>query len=109
MISVLIVIMFLACYLFYNTSQKTSIVFKSYLEKSLGSNKQLSKIIGGSLLLISLIIASINFGLFTGSLFWLSSLMLLMSLLILITPLNIVNYKLLVILFLVLLLIEIFL
>ncbi|WP_299118854.1 hypothetical protein [uncultured Tenacibaculum sp.] len=106
MISILIAILFLGCYLFYNTSQKTTIVSNSYLEKRIRSNEQISKIVGGSFLLITLIIAGIHFGLFSGILFWLVALTMLMSLLIVIAPLKLINYKTLVALFFVLLLIE---
>ena len=109
MISILIAIIFLGCYLFYNTSQKTTVTSVKNLEEKLGNNRQLSKTIGLSFLLITLLLAAINFGVFSGILFWLVSLMLLMSLLIIITPLNLINYKFLVLLFLVLLLIEIIL
>ncbi|WP_272150495.1 hypothetical protein [Tenacibaculum aiptasiae] len=106
MISILIAILFLGCYLFYNTSQKTTIVSNSYIEERIRSNEQLSKILGGSFFLITLIITTIHFGLFSGILFWLVTLTMLMSLLIVTAPLKLVNYKTLVALLFVLLLIE---
>lgn len=109
MISILIAIIFLGCYLFYNTSQKTTITSVNNLEERLRNNTQLSKITGLGFLLITLVLAAINFGVFSGILFWLASLMLLMSLLIIIAPLDLINYKFLVLLFFILLLIEIIL
>ena len=109
MISLLITFILLGCYFLYSTSQKTTITSKNNLEEKLRNNRQLSKIIGFSFLLITMVLAIINFGVFFGILFWLIALMLLMSLLVIIAPLNLINYKFLVILFLVLLLIEIIL
>jgi hypothetical protein len=98
--------MFLGCYLLYNTSQKKIIVSNNTLVKKFRNNEQLSKTIGLGFLLITLVFASINFGVFSGILFWLVALTLIMSLLIIINPLRIINYKFLIALLIVLLLIE---
>ncbi|WP_435261130.1 hypothetical protein [Tenacibaculum sp. nBUS_03] len=106
MVSILIAIIFLGCSLLYNTSKNTTVLLNNNFGQKLRNNQKLSKILGSSFLVISLVLTSMYLGITVGILFWLITLMLLMSLLTLIFPLKLISYKFIVALFLVLLLIE---
>ncbi|OSY87110.1 hypothetical protein WH52_12635 [Tenacibaculum holothuriorum] len=75
----------------YSTSSKTML-------NNLTSSIKLSNFIGVSLLIIALYIATIYLGTFSGFLFWLISFIVFLSLVIIIYPLKIINYKYLIVL-----------
>ncbi len=83
---------FLGCYSLYNSSEKTFLTKNTLLQKWLQNNKRNANIIGVITLLVGLLL-SINFlGLSAGIITWTVAASLFLSLIILITPLKVINY-----------------
>lgn len=99
MISVAIFIVFIAFYMFYNTSQKTQkhveIGFESWLE----SYSTIGKTIAILLMLTAISQHIYLFGLGSGILVFIITLMLISSVVILLTPLQLITYKVLFLIF----------
>ena len=109
MISILILIIFTGCFFIYNTSKKALLKENNFIDNWLQTNKKRAKKSAVLILLLTLIIASFLFGAISGILFWLFTVTLLLSLIILLFPLNIVKKKPLLVLFITILLFEIIL
>lgn len=97
---------FIGCYALYNTSEKTSLTKNTILQKWLQNNKPYANIIGVTILLISLLLSVNFFGLSAGIIAWIVTTSLFLSLIILITPLRVINYTFLTALFMLTFLIE---
>ncbi|WP_274638978.1 hypothetical protein [Tenacibaculum larymnensis] len=83
---------FLGCYSLYNSSEKAHLTKNTLLQKWLQNNKRNANIIGVITLLVGLLL-SINFlGLSAGIITWIVAISLFLSLIILITPLRVINY-----------------
>lgn len=108
MITGIIFSVYVGCIVLYNTSQKAVLNTQYAIEKWIQSNRQKAKLIGVSILILTLVAANIVLGVTSGILFWLIALMSVLSLLVVISPLRIVNYKYLLLIFIGSLLIEIF-
>lgn len=90
MITISIVLNFIGGFVFYQLSQKdkgTNFFF-------MFNNQNLSKVIGVVLLCIALFFNILSFGLTSGILFWFFLFSLSLCLIIVITPLKVINYKL---------------
>lgn len=107
MTTLTILLIFFGSFAFYNTSKKAELQQKSSVEKSLQNNTKQAKIIGLILVAIALIIAIKKFDITSGILFWLVTLMTVISLIIVLYPLRKFNYKYVLILFVILFFIEI--
>ncbi len=108
MITGIIFSIYVGSIVLYNTSQKAVLNTQYAIEKWIQSNAQKAKLIGVSILMLTLVAATIVLGVTSGILFWLIALMSVLSLLVVIGPLRIVNYKYLLLIFIGSLLIEIF-
>lgn len=106
MITGTILLIFMASFVFYNTSKKAQLSSKTIIKTWIKYNRQYSKIIGTLLLVTALVLSINNFGFTSGILFWLITLMSLLSLIIVISPLQKVNYKLLALVFIVVFILE---
>lgn len=106
MITVIILLIFSASFVFYKTSKKVQLSYKNIVETWMQNHRPYSKIIGTLLLTTALILSINNFGLTSGIIFWLIILMSFLSLIIIISPLQKVNYKYLILIFLVVLILE---
>lgn len=106
MITISILFIFATSFTFYNTSKKVSLAGVSVLELWIQEHTIYSKIIGCFLLIATLILVIFNFGITSGFIFWLITLMLTLSLLIIISPLQKVNYKHLIVVFFILFILE---
>lgn len=93
MISSVIIILTLAFYLFYNTSERSVKNHVLGFEEWVQEKKGLAKITGLCMFTIAYLILSHFFGLGTGSLLFFIILMTLGSMIIVLTPLKMVNYK----------------
>ncbi|PKV49239.1 hypothetical protein ATE84_1259 [Aquimarina sp. MAR_2010_214] len=106
MISISVLLIFFSSFLLYNAS-KMGVYSKELITKKwIQPNIKVSKLLGITCLLISLILFSISFGRVSGILFWLFLLIIILGLFIIVAPLKQVTYKQVLILFLVLLLVE---
>ncbi len=106
MITSTILLIFLGSFVFYNTSKKAQLSSKSVVETWLQSHRPYSKIIGSIFLISALLLSVNNFGLTSGIIFWLVILISVLSLIIIISPLQKVNYKHLGLIFIVVLILE---
>ncbi len=97
---------FLGCYSLYNSSEKAHLTKNTLLQKWLQNNKRNTNIIGIITLLTSLFLSINFFGLSAGIITWIVSTSLFLSLIILITPLRVINYVSLAVLFTLTFLIE---
>ena len=93
----------------YNTSKKAKLQKHDFFNNWLQKNTQRTKYLGLIILLITLILSIIGFGLTSGILFWLFTVTLLLSLLIILYPLNIFSIKKINILFAILVVLELIL
>lgn len=93
MISSVIIILSLAFYLFYNTSERSVKNHVLGFEKWIQKKKGFAKITGLFMLTIAYLILLFYFGIGTGSLLFFIILMTFGSLIIVLTPLRMVNYK----------------
>lgn len=104
--TLIISLIFLGSYFSYSTSKKAILNSDFALNRWVTSNIKFSKIIGILLLLASLILSIVYFGTTSGILFWLISLLIVLGLIIIITPLKKLTYKHILILFLIILTFE---
>lgn len=93
MITSSILLIFIASFAFYNTSKKATLFSVSVFEIWIQQHTFYSKIIGCLLLITTLCSSIYYFGITSGIIFWLITLMSTLSLLIIILPLQKVNYK----------------
>lgn len=106
MITSSLLLIFVASFVFYNTSKKATLSGVSLLEIWIQQHTLYSKTIGYLLLIATLILVILNFGISSGIIFWLITLMSTLSLLIIISPLQKVNYKHLIVVFFILIILE---
>jgi hypothetical protein len=97
---------FLGCYALYNTSEKAYVSDNFSLQKWFQSNNLFTQITGVTFLLTGLLLSISFFGLSAGVITWIVAVSLFLSLIILITPLRVINYAFLTVLFTLTLLIE---
>jgi hypothetical protein len=109
MITSSILLIFLASFVFYNTSKKVQLFSTTTIETWIQQNIFYSKIIGCLLLIISLFVSINYFGIASGIIFWLITLMSILSLLVMVSPLQKVHYKHLIVVFFILITLEFFL
>lgn len=83
---------FIGCYALYNTSEKTILTKNTFLQKWLQNNKRNANIIGVITLFVSLLLSINFFGLSAGIITWIVTTSVFLSLIILITPLRVINY-----------------
>lgn len=107
MITSIVLIIFLGSIVLYSRSEKAVLDEQTRLGKWLQDHNKESKIIGIVSIVISLILACLTLGLMPGIMIWLIVLMITLSLLIIFSPLKIVKYKSLLILFTFFLIVEI--
>ncbi|MEH6679110.1 MAG: hypothetical protein V7724_01115 [Sediminicola sp.] len=93
--SIIVLLSFLAFYLFYLTSKKAIIQRTSNLEVWAGKQRKVAKSIGALLLLICFVAMVLRYGLAPGILAQCIVLMTVASLIICVAPLRIINFKLL--------------
>ncbi len=103
MISITISFLFIGCFALYNTSKKAFLSSDNKLQLWLQKNIKCSNIIGLALLIVSFFTAIFYLGVATGIVFWLLTLMTILSLLIVVAPTRIANYKHIIVLFTILL------
>ncbi|QXP69685.1 hypothetical protein H0I29_13820 [Polaribacter sp. R2A056_3_33] len=106
MITISLLLILLASLVFYNTSKKALLLYNSAIETWIQVNKNYSKAIALLFLIVSLLSIILIFGFTSGIIFWLISFISFLSTIVIIYPLKIVNYKHLIILFLILLVLE---
>ena len=106
MITSIILLTFLASFVLYNTSKKAMLQQSSSVEKWLQTNEKTAKIIGILTLIIAATTATFHFGITAGILFWLITLMTILSLLVILYPFKKINYKHLIGIFTIILIIE---
>jgi len=106
MITISLLLILLASFVFYNTSKKAVMLYNSAIETWIQVNKNYSKAIGLLVLIVSLLSIILIFGITSGIIFWTISFITFLSTIVIIYPLKIVNYKHLIILFLILLILE---
>ncbi|RLK02972.1 hypothetical protein [Tenacibaculum discolor] len=104
--TVTFLIIFLGCYALYNTSEKAYLSNTFSLQKWFQSHKHFTNIIGLIFLLVGLLLSITFFGLSAGIITWIVAVSLFLSLIILITPLRMINYAFLTVLFTLTFLIE---
>ena len=108
MISIISIILFLGFYTLYNTSKRAQLYDTFKIKKWFQKNELFGKIFGLTLLLISLILLINTNGITSGILIWFIMLMTIGSLIIIIAPFRIINYKTLLICFSAIFILEIF-
>jgi len=91
MVTISIILNLMGGLMFYNLSDKTKISTESSILKRLHKNQKLSKIVGGVLLCTALLLLMFSFGMISGFLFGFFLLSLQLCLIIVITPLQIIN------------------
>lgn len=106
MITISLLLILLASLVFHNTSKKALLLYYSAIETWIQVNKNYSKAIALLFLIVSLLSIILIFGFTSGIIFWLISFISFLSTIVIIYPLKIVNYKHLIILFLILLVLE---
>lgn len=99
-------LIFIGCYALYSASEKAFLINNTRLQKWFHNNKRNTKLIGTTTLLISLLLSITFFGLSAGIITWIVATSLFLSLIILITPLKVINYTFLTALFMLTFLIE---
>ena len=109
MISILILMIFIGCFFMYNTSKKAQLEKNTFIDVWLQTNRKRTKALAISLLVLTLTSASFFFGLTSGILFWLFTVTLLLSLIVVMYPLKLFKTKHLIILFTATLIFEIIL
>jgi hypothetical protein len=106
MISILILIIIFGCFFLYNTSKKAILQKHSFIDKWLQENNTKTKYLGIFILFITLILSVVSFGFTSGILFWIFTVTLSLSLILVLYPLKIFSIKKITILFAISLLIE---
>ncbi|GFD99227.1 hypothetical protein KUL156_18200 [Alteromonas sp. KUL156] len=104
--TVTLFLILIGCYALYSTSEKALLIKNTRLQKWFHNNKRNTKIIGTITLLISLLLSITFFGLSAGIITWIVAASLFLSLIVLITPLRVINYAFLTALFMLTFLIE---
>ena len=99
MISIAIFFVFIAFYTFYNTSQRADKYVGLGVENWIENHQAIGKIVATSVMVITIFLHIYLFGLGSGILIFLISLMLIASLVILLTPLHLISYKVLFLIF----------
>lgn len=102
MVTVISIIVFIGIYFLYNTSNKATLNKETQIVNWIQTNASLSKSIGFCTILVALGISFMRFGFVSALLYWLFLLMVVLSLIIVISPLKAVNLKYYLIIFLVL-------
>ncbi|MGY5356145.1 hypothetical protein [Wenyingzhuangia sp. IMCC45467] len=108
MISLLLIIIFFTFYTFYATTERIKVSSSLGIEKKLQNHKIKAKTIGIVLFISSFILAIYKLGFAVGILFNVIGFMTLGGLIILLAPLQLINYKNICIISLIFLLIELF-
>ncbi|WBX72965.1 hypothetical protein PG913_08650 [Tenacibaculum pacificus] len=106
MITIGVLLILLGNIVLYNTSKKVELYSNTTVERWIQQHTNYSQIIGCLLLISALPFICYSIGITSGLIFWLVTLMLFLSLVVVISPLKIVNYKHLAIVFLILIIIE---
>ncbi len=106
MISILIILIFFTFYLFYMTTKRIEIASNLGFEKKIQAHQSLAKKIGLILMLISFITSVYQLGFCVGILFNVIGFMTIGGLIVLLTPLQLITYKKLSIVFVLCFLIE---
>lgn len=104
--TVLILVTTLACFLHYSTSKRAAITKETKLLFWLNKKNKFTKIAALVIFILSLLLAVYTFGLGAGVLTLLTLIILIWSLIVLITPLKIIGYKLMLVVFLLALFLE---
>ena len=91
MISLFITFTIVSCYLIYSTSEKTPPAQTDHLLNWIQKNKNSSRMVGFTFLIITLFVACLIFGVISGILTWLFLTITLFSLMILLIPIRKVN------------------
>ncbi|CAM1358432.1 conserved membrane hypothetical protein [Tenacibaculum litoreum] len=99
---------FIGCYALYNTSEKAYVSDNFSLQKWFQSNNLFTQITGVTFLLTGLLLSISFFGLSAGVITWIVATSLFLSLIILITPLRVINHVSLTVLCMLTFLIEFF-
>ncbi len=99
MITSSILFIFLGSFMMYNTSRTALLSTNLSIEKWVQNNHLISKTIGLSFFIMASIMIIIAFGLTSGILFWFVSLILILGLLVIVSPLKIITYKHIIVLF----------
>lgn len=108
MITTALLLMFFGFYLNYASSQRMETQSYLGLELWVQKNEKLARVIGAMLLCASLILNSTHYGLGAGTFLSVIALMVMGSLVVLLSPLRLLNHKVLVSVFALCLLIEVF-
>lgn len=93
MISLLLIIIFTTFYIFYATTERVKVSNSLGIEKNIKTHKKQAKVIGTLLFLSSFILAIYKLGLALGVLFNILGYMTLGGLIVLLAPLQLINYK----------------
>ncbi len=93
MVSLIVLIIFLGWFMLYCTSEKVILSKKLIPEKWIVNHKKESKRIGITKLIVALFLTVICFGVTGGILLWIFLMILMASLLVVIYPLEKINYK----------------
>lgn len=101
MITIATGILFFAFYTLYYTSKRAALLYDFGFEKWMSNNQNPTKIIGITLLVIAYSLYIQTIGLGSGTLFFFITLITIGSLIVILKPLKIINYKSLLLLFVV--------
>lgn len=93
MITGCILLIFLGSFCLYNSSSGANSATYNILENWLQSHLKLSKVLGVLLMALGLVMAIPVFGITSGILFWLFTVCIILSLVIVIAPLKNVSYR----------------
>ncbi len=107
MIVTIIFLIFLASFILYSTSKQNKLIKVIPLQSWIENNTKFSKIIALAVLIITLALCTFYFGFTSGIIFWLLCLCLFFSLIIIITPTHTINYKSVIIMYCIFLILEI--
>ncbi|MEN7548794.1 hypothetical protein AAG747_12810 [Rapidithrix thailandica] len=107
MVTIIFFIAFLGFYVFYNTSKKADLNRSGKLELWVQNHLQYSKYIGSFLLIVTLVVSIIHFGVGSGIFAFFVTLMTVGSLIIVLSPLQYVTIRIVSVVFLLSLLLEI--
>jgi hypothetical protein len=109
MVTFISLLIFISFYLFYGTSKKMAVIQSFGVERWIGEQVNISKLIGSALMIISLGLSCYQWGWGSGVFTFSILLMTLASLVILLAPLQLLNYRILAIVFISSLIFELFL
>ncbi|MDO6802926.1 hypothetical protein Q4595_10740 [Wenyingzhuangia sp. 1_MG-2023] len=93
MITILLTIIFFTFYIFYATTERIKVIHSLGFEKNIKTHKKQTKIIGFLLFMISIFLSIYTLGICVGILFLVISFMTLGGFVVLLSPLQIINYK----------------